>query len=68
MKQTGEVISAEGEGKSAKGIWGMVLAGDVKKLKFDNYMIGKASKIAVKRAVKNLLMKYQKSIRKDERK
>ncbi len=67
IKQTGEVISAEGKGKSSKGIWGMVLAGDVKKLKFDNYMVGKASKIAVEKAVKNLLIKYQKYIKKGER-
>jgi hypothetical protein len=55
FRDTGEVLTATGKGKSSKGIWGFLTEGHSKSLDFDDYMIGQASREAVQEAVKKLI-------------
>lgn len=59
IKETGEVLSATGTGKSSKGLWGFLTQGREEALTFDDYMIGQASKEAVQEAVKKLVEQYK---------
>jgi len=59
IKETGEVLSATGTGKSSKGLWGFLTQGREEALSFDEYMIGQASREAVQEAVKKLIEQYK---------
>jgi len=59
IKETGEVFSATGTGRSSKGLWGFLTQGREEALSFDDYMIGQASREAVREAVKKLIEQYR---------
>ena len=59
FRETGEVLSATGTGKSSKGLWGFIAQGRPEALDFDDYMVGQASKEAVTEAVKKLIKQYK---------
>ena len=55
FRDTGEVLTATGKGKSSKGVWGFLAEGRAGSLDFDDYMIGQASREAVRKAVRKLI-------------
>ncbi len=63
FRETGEVLSATGRGKSSKGLWGFVTQGRAEALDFDDYMIGQASREAVREAVEKLVEQYRSRIK-----